>query len=81
MIGREFAEAIAGKVECVVETSAEVFERHRGGELYELLGIEVTAQLGEELVGNLNRSLGNLLGVLEARFFDFREVRTGRKIG
>lgn len=81
MVGREFAEAVAGNLERMVEASAKVLQRDRGGEFYKLLGIEITAQLGEQLVGNFNRSLGDLLGVLKAGLFNLREVRTGGKVG
>lgn len=80
MVGREFAQPVAGKLERVVEASAKVLQRNRGGEFYELLGIEITAQLGEQLVGNFNRSLGDLLGILKAGLFNLREVRTGGKV-
>ena len=81
MVGREFAQPIARNLERVVEASAKVLQRNRGGEFYELLGIEVTAQLGEQLVGNFNRSLGDLLRVLKAGLFNFREMRARRKVG
>ena len=81
MVGGEFAQPIAGNLQRVVEASAKVLERNSGGQLYELLGIEVAAQLGEQLVGNFNRGLGDLLRVLKAGLFNFGEVRAFRKVG
>jgi len=81
MVGRKFAQPIAGNLERVVEASAKVLQRDRGGEFYELLGIEVAAQLGKQLVGNFNRRLGDLLGVLKAGLFDFGKVRARREVG
>ena len=75
MVGRQRAQAVALYLQCAIEACAEILQRDCLGQLNHLLIVELCADLGEHLVGNLSRRTGHSLGISQHRFFPPIEAR------
>jgi len=65
MMRRQSAYRVAFDLKRTIESRAHILHRYGHGQIDDLLGVEVTPQLRENLVGNVDRAERHFLGIAE----------------
>jgi hypothetical protein len=71
----DVAEIVAFDLQRAIEARAHIFHRDQRGQIDDLLGVKVTLQFFEHVVGNVDRALRHFLGVAERGALGRREKR------